>query len=140
MLSVYGCPAFYGLLMRAGYGGDYAARLALVADRLRAPAAGPPRGRARGARALGRARADADVGGPGPPLPLHGGRAARGLPPRQGAREPARPDTRRARADRDVPQDPLTHTQTTSLASTRAKRLCGARPRPSSPGHTRPAA
>ncbi|OGK95276.1 MAG: hypothetical protein A2X36_02105 [Elusimicrobia bacterium GWA2_69_24] len=37
-MSVYGCPAFYGLLMRAGYGGDYAARLALVADRLGGPA------------------------------------------------------------------------------------------------------
>jgi len=37
MLTVYQVPALYRLLMRVGYGPDYAARYALVADRIGEP-------------------------------------------------------------------------------------------------------
>ena len=37
MLTVYHVPALYRLLMRVGYGPDYAARYALVADRIGKP-------------------------------------------------------------------------------------------------------
>jgi SAM-dependent methyltransferase len=37
MLTLYRFPSLYRLLMRAGYGADYTARYALVADRLGAP-------------------------------------------------------------------------------------------------------
>jgi len=38
MLSIYRSPALYRLAMRLGYGGDYAARHALIGDRVGGPA------------------------------------------------------------------------------------------------------